>query len=117
MRELAGRLLFLLNRRRRDADLDAEMRLHRELRAAKLARQGISPTDAAGIADRRFGNQTLLREVSLEMWTWNWIDDLSKDVRHTARMLRANPLFSAVAVLTLALGIGANTAILSAVSN
>ena len=113
MRELAERLLFRLKRRRYDADLDAEMRLHRELRAAKLARQGIPPADAACIADRRFGNKTLLREVSLEMWTWNWIDDLAKDIHHTVRMLSANPLFSAVAVLTLALGIGANTAIFS----
>ncbi len=47
------------------------------------------------------------------MWTWNWIDDLAKDIHHTVRMLSANPLFSAVAVLTLALGIGANTAIFS----
>lgn len=113
MRQFVRRLLFLLHRDRHAAELEDEMRLHRELRAAKMARQGITFADARSFASRRFGNQTLWKEISVEMWSWHWIDDLAKDVRHTFRMFAANPLFTAIAVLALSLGIGANTAIFS----
>jgi hypothetical protein len=53
------------------------------------------------------------KEMSTDMWGWTWVDEVVKDVRHTGRMLQHNVLFSIVAVLTLALGIGANTAIFS----
>jgi predicted permease len=89
------------------------MRLHRELRAARLQRGGLGQAEAAYAAERQFGNKTLLKETSINMWSWTWLDDLSKDTRHTFRMLAANPLFSLVAVLTLGLGIGANTAVFS----
>jgi hypothetical protein len=112
-RELARRLAFLLHRQRHLDDLESEMRLHRELRAAKFQREGLTRAEATGAAERRFGNKTSLKEISTDMWGWTWLDDVLKDVRHTSRMLRANLLFSVVAVLTLALGIGANTAIFS----
>lgn len=113
LRELASRLSFLLHRRHELDDLDSEMRLHRELRAAKLRAEGLSHDEAGRAANLQFGNQTLLREVSGEMWSWNWLDDLIKDVRYTRRILWKNPVFAIVIVLTLALGIGANTAIFS----
>ena len=90
------------------------MRLHRELRASKLAKEGVEWDEARYAASRLFGNQTVLKEKAADMWGWNWLEDFSKDLRHTGRMLAANRGFAVVAILTLALGIGANTAIFSA---
>ena len=92
LRELARRLSVLLRRDRYVDDLESEMRLHREYRAARLQREGLSPAEAAHAAERQFGNKTLLKEVSVNMWSWIWLDDLMKDIRHTCRMLAGNPL-------------------------
>src|SRR5262249_40318142 len=111
--ELIRRFSVLLHRNRYVDDLEAEMRLHREFRREKLERAGMKHAEAVSAAERQFGNTTLIREISADMWSWNWLDDLVKDVRHTGRMLAANSMFTLVTVLTLALGIGANTAIFS----
>jgi predicted permease len=116
MRALLRRLKFTLNRQHQLDDLETEMQLHRELRAELLAREGLSSEEAAFASNRHFGNTTLLKEDSHNMLTWNLLEDLLKDLRYSLRSLVANPLFALIAILTLALGIGANTAIFSVIN-
>jgi predicted permease len=111
MNRLLRRLMLLLRRRRAMAELDEEMRLHVELRATANRRRGLTAEDAARAARRRFGNHLRLREQGLDMWGFAGLDRFSKDVRYACRQLIRHKVWTASVVSTLALGVGANTAI------
>ncbi len=111
------RLRMLFGRGPAGSQLDDELVFHLERQIAENIAAGMSPDEARYAAMRAFGNPALVRDQARATWNWTWLESLLHDVRYSIRTLRRTPGFAAIAILVIALGIGANVALFTVVRN
>jgi predicted permease len=112
--ELLRRGIYLGRRSRFDDELHDEMQFHMEMRAGELEASGLSRRDALATARREFGSPVRLAEATRHVWQFQWLEDLAVDFRYAARSCRRHPAFALSVGASLALGLGANSAVFTA---
>jgi putative ABC transport system permease protein len=108
-------MAMLFGRKQAGEQLRAELRFHLDQQIAENLAAGMSPAEARQRAMRSFGNPSLVREQARATWSWNWLEQLAHELRYGLRTLSRSPGFTAIAILVMALGIGANVAMFTVV--